>query len=96
MRTAAHAAPDTSFPVVDRPLLDSWMRARNLDDAQFAALIGRTKQAVNRMRKPFDDPDRLRPGARTLTRIVRVTHGAVTPASFSPPVDMILNGGLDA
>lgn len=94
--TDAHAVSDTSFPVVPRPRLDAWMRARGIDDATFGALIGRTKQAVNRMRKPFGDPDRLRPSGATLTKIVRVTQGDVRPEDFSPPVDAILNGGLEA
>lgn len=50
---------------------------------------------VNRMRRPFDDPDRKRPGPDLMTRIVRTTRGLVRPEDFSPPVADIL-AGMDA
>ncbi|MNL82132.1 hypothetical protein D3C87_2094420 [compost metagenome] len=47
---------------------------------------------VNRMRRPFDDPSRKRPGPDLITRVVRVTEGGVRPEDFSPPVADILRG----
>lgn len=83
----------TSIPVArPRPAVDRWCRDHDLDDAAAAALFGCSKQMVNRMRRPFDDPDRKRPGQALLTRIVRATHGAVRPEDFSPPVEAILRG----
>lgn len=63
-----------------------------MSDADGAVFFSCTKQAVNRMRKAFDDPSRLRPGPDLMTRIVRRTVGEVTPADFSPPVLLILQG----
>lgn len=83
----------TSVPVArPRPALDRWCRDHDLDDAAAAALFECSKQMVNRMRRPFDDPDRKRPGQALLTRIVRATGGAVRPEDFSPPVEQILRG----
>ena len=82
----------TPIPVVARPALDRWMRDRNLDDAAAADLFGCTKQMVNRMRKPFADPARKRPGSKLMTRIVQVTGGGLRPEDFSPPVEDILRG----
>lgn len=83
----------TSVPVArPRPALDRWCRDHDLDDAAFAKLIGKSRQFVNDMRRPFDDPLRKVPGRRTLTDIVRVTHGAVRPGDFYPPVEEILRG----
>ncbi len=46
------------IPVVrPRPVLDRWLRDRDLDDAAGAALFRCSKQMVNRMRHPFDDPE---------------------------------------
>lgn len=75
-----------------RPALDRWLRDRDMDDAAGAALFGCTKQMVNRMRLPFADPDRKRPGSKLLTRIVRETRGDIRPEDFSPPVADILRG----
>lgn len=47
---------------------------------------------VNKLRRPFVDPLRKRPGQQLLTRIVRVTRGEVRPEDFSPPVADILRG----
>lgn len=68
------------------------MRDRDMDDAACAKLFGCTKQMVNAMRRPFDDPLRKRPGPDLLTRIVRATRGDVRPEDFSPPVADILRG----
>lgn len=68
------------------------MRDHDMDDAAFAALVGCSKQFVNGMRRPFDDPKRKRPGPELLTSIVRVTNGGVRPGDFSPPVEAILRG----
>lgn len=82
-----------SVPVATpRPALDRWCRDRNLDDASAAALFGCTKEMVNKLRRPFVDPLRKRPGQQLLTRIVRVTRGEVRPEDFSPPVADILRG----
>lgn len=75
-----------------RPALDRWMRDRNLDDAAGSKLFKCTRQMVHAMRRPFDDPQRKRPGQELLTRIVRATDGAVRPEDFSPPVADILRG----
>ena len=88
------ASPPT--PVArPRPALDRWCRDHDLKDADAAALFGCTKQMVNRMRRPFDDPQRKRPGPDLMTRIVRTTRGLVRPEDFSPPVADIL-AGMDA
>lgn len=68
------------------------MRDRDLDDAQGAVLFRCTKQAVNRMRRHFDDPTRLAPGRARRALICQVTQGEVTPASFETPAWMILKG----
>ncbi|MGQ3041426.1 MAG: hypothetical protein ACT6TH_14470 [Brevundimonas sp.] len=68
------------------------MRDRDMDDADGAILFGCTKQAVNRMRRHFDDVTRLRPGPKLMTAVVRRTQGDITPADFSPPVYLILKG----
>jgi len=73
-------------------VLDRWLRDRDLDDAAGAALFRCSKQMVNRMRHPFDDPRFKPPGRALLTRIVRATHGGVRPGDFSPPVEDILAG----
>lgn len=68
------------------------MRDRNMTDEAAGALFGCTKQMINGMRKPFDDPSRKRPGRALLTRIVRETRGELRPEDFSPPVADILRG----
>lgn len=91
--TDTHTLTATTVPGVrPRPALDRWMRDRDLDDAAGAKLFGCTKQMVNRMRRPFDDPSRKRPGPDLITRIVRATSGGVRPEDFSPPVADILRG----
>lgn len=83
----------TPFAVVrPRPPLDRWLRDRDLDDAAGGALFGCSKQMVNGMRKPFDDPSRKRPGPDLLTRIIRASRGELRPEDFSPPVADILRG----
>lgn len=92
MTQVLNATP-TSAPVArPRPAVDRWCRDHDLDDAAAALLFGCSKQMVNRMRRPFDDPDRKRPGQALLTRIVRATGGGVRPEDFSPPVEQILRG----
>lgn len=91
--THSLTALDTPVPVArPRPALDRWCRDHDLDDAAFGLLVGCSKQMVNKMRRPFDDPTRKRPGPDLLTRIVRVTNGGVRPGDFSPPVEAILRG----
>lgn len=91
--TDTHIQTPASVPDVrPRPALDRWLRDRDLDDAGGAQLFGCTKQMVNAMRRPFDDPMRKRPGRELLTRIVRATSGQVRPEDFSPPVADILRG----
>lgn len=91
--TDTHSPLAATVPGVrPRPALDRWMRDRDLDDAAGAKLFGCTKQMVNAMRRPFDDPRRKRPGPDLITRVVRVTKGSVRPEDFSPPVADILRG----
>jgi len=71
--------PTTIAVVRPRPPLDRWLRDRDLDDAAGGALFGCSKQMVNGMRKPFDDPS-------------RATRGELRPEDFSPPVADILRG----
>lgn len=63
-----------------------------MNDAAAGKLFGCTKQMVNAMRRPFDDPLRKRPGPDLLTRIIRATRGQLRPEDFSPPVADILRG----
>jgi transcriptional regulator with XRE-family HTH domain len=53
------------------------MDERNLSDADFGALIERTRQAVHRYRTGERVPDQT-----TLEKIFEVTGGAVTPNDF--------------
>ena len=53
------------------------MDDRNLSDADFGALIERTRQAVHRYRTGDRMPDQA-----TMEKIFEVTGGAVTPNDF--------------
>lgn len=88
-----HSPLPASIPDVrPRPALDRWLRDRNLDGPAAGRLFGCTKQTIDDITRPFDDPKRKRPGRDLLTRIVRVTNGGVRPEDFSPPVEQILRG----
>lgn len=91
--TDTHTLTIASVPDVrPRPALDRWLRERDMTDAAAAQLFGCTKQMVNGMRRPFDDPRRKRPGPDLLTRIIRASRGQLRPEDFSPPVEDILRG----
>lgn len=53
------------------------MGERNLSDAEFGALIERSRQAVHRYRSGDRMPDQA-----TMEKIFEVTDGAVTPNDF--------------
>lgn len=91
--TDASPSLPTSIPDVRlRPALDRWLRDRDLDGPSAGRLFGCSKQMVDDITRPFDDPKRKRPGRPLLTRIVRVTNGAIRPEDFSPPVEAIIRG----
>lgn len=91
--TDTSSSPPATIPDVRlRPALDRWLRDRDLDGPAAGKLFGCSKQMIDDITRPFDDPKRKRPGRDLLTRIVRVTGGAVRPEDFSPPVDAIIRG----
>lgn len=62
--------------------LDSYMRARELTDADFAQLINRDRSMVNKLRR-----GRLRPTLETAGAIEIATDGAVSMRSWLPDPD---------
>jgi hypothetical protein len=74
------------------PALKRWLDERGMTFEDGAQLFGCTRQFLSDVCRAFDDEKRKRPGPKLLTRIVRVTEGAVRPSDFSPPVDDILRG----
>lgn len=88
---------DATIPVVRlRPALYGWLTDRDMDYAAGGRLFGVSKQTCHSWCRHFDDDERKAPGREALTRIVRITKGAVRPGDFSPPVDQIVRGELAA
>lgn len=71
-----HCAPG----VQDGMNLSDYMRDNDLNDEAFAAVIGRSRATVSRIRR-----SRVRPDWATLALIKTATDGAVTPDDFLEP-----------
>jgi transcriptional regulator with XRE-family HTH domain len=59
--------------------LSDYLKLNGITEVEFAALIGRSQSAVNRIKLGRRQPD-----WETLRRIAKATQGAVTPNDFLP------------
>jgi hypothetical protein len=57
--------------------LADWLEAHSITDARFGEMIGAARQAVHRYRAGGRVPDKV-----MMSRIVKVTGGAVSPNDF--------------
>jgi transcriptional regulator with XRE-family HTH domain len=59
--------------------LSAWLSDKGVSDADFGAMIGRSRSAVSRLRREETQPD-----WETAAKIREATNGAVTPNDFLP------------
>ena len=59
--------------------LSDWLSENEISDADFGAMIGRSRSAVSRLRREETQPD-----WETAASIRSATNGAVTPNDFLP------------
>ncbi len=75
-----------------RPAFDGWLRLHRKDYAWAACRLKRSREYIRLICLPFGDPARRHPGGALVEEIVRLTHGAVRPDDWHPPVSEILSG----
>jgi transcriptional regulator with XRE-family HTH domain len=59
--------------------LSEWLTLKEISDADFGVMIGRSRSAVSRLRREETQPD-----WETAAKIRDATNGAVTPNDFLP------------